>query len=229
MAYRCPYCKQPLQESPAPRCPACGRTMIVPRMRESDARHTRRRVIENIRRESERRKAELRVALTPGMLRNPRVAVAAIALLALLGAALFRVSDQAVVRRRGSPHLKALRHLDVLAQALGRYRFHTGQYPAAEQGLAALVREPAGGVAGWDGPYISLLRPDPWGSAYGYAVTAEALPQLFSLGPDRAAGTADDLRPDPARFDPGTEWTNGWVSAGQRLPGVTVLPEPVTR
>jgi hypothetical protein len=49
------------------------------------------------------------------------------------------------------------------------------------------------------------------------------LPILFSCGPDRLPNTADDLKPDPAKFDPGTEWTNGWVSAENRVPGVVIL------
>jgi len=119
--------------------------------------------------------------------------------------------------------MRAVRQLDVLAVALGRYRFHTGSFPSAEQGLAALVRNP--GVPRWDGPYISNLCKDPWNQPYRYAPPADGgLPALASCGPDRAAGTADDLTPDPDRFDPGTEWTNGWVSAMERLPGVRVLP-----
>lgn len=197
--------------------------MVVPKMREPNARVARRRTLENIRRECEQKKAELGFALSPSLFRNPKLYFGIIVILAVVGLLLLNATDTAVKRRQESSVMRALRQVDTLAVALGRYRFHTGAFPTAEQGLAALVRDPH--VPKWDGPYISLLRSDPWGTPYAYAPPADGgLPALSSCGPDRQAGSPDDLRPDPARFEPGTEWTNGWVSADQRLPGVRVLP-----
>jgi hypothetical protein len=115
----------------------------------------------------------------------------------------------------------AMLHVDVLAEALGRYHFHVGRYPTAEQGLAALVRDP--GERKWLGPYINHLRGDPWDTPFVYEPQAGTVPLVLSLGPDRLRGTGDDISPDPECFDPGTEWTNGWVSAEQRIPGVNIL------
>ncbi len=222
MAYRCPYCKHSLGPLPTPRCPGCGKVMVVPKMRESSPRAARRRAIENIRRECERQKAELQAVLSPHMLRNPKFYFGVVVVLAVLGVSVFNAADRAVQRREEPPALRAMRHVDVLAEALGRYRFHTGAFPDAAQGLAALVRDPH--VPNWDGPYINLLRKDPWETPFVYAPSpTNGLPVLFSCGPDCLPGTADDIRPDPARFEPGTAWTNGWVSADKRLPGVTVL------
>jgi general secretion pathway protein G len=196
--------------------------MVVPCMRETSAHQAKKRLKENIRRDCECKKAELQSAVQPGLFRSFKFYFGAIALLAVLGGSLFEATSRAVSRRVESPVMRALRHLDTLAVALGRYRFHTGQFPTAEQGLAALVRDP--GVPAWNGPYLSLLKRDPWGSPFVYAPADGRAPDVFSCGPDRKQGTPDDLRPDPARFDPGTEWTNGWVSAELRLPGVWVLP-----
>ncbi len=224
MPFRCPYCRQELGPEPVARCPACGRTMLVPRMRESTPRVRKKRAIEAIWRENERKKAELHAPFSPASLHNPKFYFGMVVILAVLGGAMFRATDRAVDRRREpSPYTRAMRHVDVLAEALGRYRFHTGVFPSDEQGLAALVRTP--GVPLWRGPYINLFRSDPWDTPFVYhAPTNGGFPALYSCGPDRTPGTADDLYPDPARFDPGTAWTNGWVSAGQRIPGVRILP-----
>jgi len=42
------------------------------------------------------------------------------------------------------------------------------RYPTAEEGLKALVEAPAGEENKWRGPYIKLLRADPWKSPYQY-------------------------------------------------------------
>ena len=221
MAFRCPYCKQRFDAEPPPKCPGCGRLMVVPAMKATSERMARRRKIENIWRECEQKKAELQGVMVPGLWRNPKVYLGVVLGLAVLGGAVFQATDRAVERKVEPPHLRALRHVDVLAEALGRYRFHVGAYPDAAQGLAALVRDPQ--VPKWNGPYINQLRKDPWGTPYVYEPVSNALPLLLSCGPDKVRGTPDDLKPDPARFDPGTGWTNGWVSESQRLPGVTVL------
>lgn len=200
--------------------------MIVPKMQVSTARRTKQRLIENIWREAERKKAELPGAITPSMFRNPKFYFALMLVLTFIGFALFNATDHAVKRRKYSPELRTLRNLDVLAEGLGRYRFHVGRYPNARNGLGALVRDPGAKVAlKWNGPYISLLCNDAWGTPFVYIPPKQEdqLPTLFSCGADRLPNTADDLKPDTARFDPGTEWTNGWLSAQERLPGVTIL------
>jgi len=199
--------------------------MVVPKMSEPSERLARKRKIENIWRECEQRKAALQHAVPAGLFRTPKFYFCVIVVLAVVGGALFTATDKAVRRERTSPAVRALRNLDVLAEALGRYRFHTGEFPGTDQGLAALVHNPH--VPRWDGPYIKFLRSDPWKTPFVYrAPGTNGLPTLFSCGADRTPGTPDDLRPDPARFDPGTEWTNGWVSADKRVPGVAILPSP---
>jgi general secretion pathway protein G len=56
-----------------------------------------------------------------------------------------------------------------LMQALKLYRLDNQRYPAAEQGLQALVIKPTTGPAplNWK-PYIDKLPNDPWGRPYQY-------------------------------------------------------------
>lgn len=222
--YRCPYCKHLFDQEPPPRCPSCGKLMVVPSMRQPSPRMARKRKIEQIRRETEMKKSALQM-LSPSFWRNPKFYFGVIAVLAILGGMIFNATDKVNKKKAESPLLRAIRHVDVLAEALGRYHFHTGVYPTRELGLAALVRNPKI-VPKWDGPYINLLRKDPWGIPFQYAPPKKPgdLPIIFSCGPDQIAGTADDIHPDVTRFDPGTAWTNGWVSEERRMPGIWVIP-----
>ncbi len=223
MSYRCPYCKKNLGDTLRPHCPRCGRIMVVPSMREPNERLMRKRKVENIWRDCERQKAELQSVVPSGVFHNPKFYVGTIAVLAVLGGLLFRASESSTDRLATVQYLRAMRHVDTLAEALGRYRFHTGMYPDASQGLLALVRDPH--VPHWDGPYINQLASDPWRTPYVYEPSTNGLPpRVLSCGPDKVRGYSDDQKSDPARFDPGTEWTNGWVSAKERRPGITVLP-----
>ncbi len=77
-----------------------------------------------------------------------------------------------------------------LSTALKLYRLHTGVYPTTGQGLDALVVNP--GVPSWHGPYVDRLLTDPWGTPYQYSVISNA-PAVASAGPDRRAGTPDDI------------------------------------
>lgn len=230
MKYRCPYCGGMLAELHGTKCPHCGRYMLinVPGIdRESVAalgakRRERQRALDRIHRQYERKRKEvLHGSFSPSMLRSPTFYLGVIVVLAVVGSLLFNAADKSVVKKKESPYQVAMRHVDVLAEALGRYRFHVGSFPTAEQGLAALVRDP--GIPGWVGPYINHLRSDPWGTPFVYEPRQGAVPTLISSGPDKQRGTDDDIAADPECFDPGTEWTNGWVSAEQRSPGVVIL------
>jgi len=199
--------------------------MIVPKMRDPSPRARRQRAIENIWRDNEQKKTELHGTFSPKTLRNPMFYLGLVFFLALIGVALINKTDSTVGRKQVSPELLTLRNVEVLAEALGRYRFHTGAYPTLQQGLGALVRNPKPPVLGWDGPYINQLPGDFWGTPFVYVPPQEegGLPTLFSCGIDRLPGTPDDLKPDPASFDPGIDWTNGWTRAADRLPGVNIL------
>ena len=223
MRYRCPFCRTDLGGEPPPACPSCGKSLRVAAAVVPGARRARRRARYRITREAQAKLAEIRTAPNPRALYSPRVLLGAVILLACLGSLLIGMADRrASEPEPGIPHRRALRDLNVLAIALGRYRFHVGRWPNAKPyGLLSLCndyREP-----GWIGPYIRNLRDDPWHSPYHYAPEPDGSVRLCSRGPDGELGTPDDLRPDPAAFDVGVDWTNGWVRAIDRLPGVRII------
>jgi general secretion pathway protein G len=90
---------------------------------------------------------------------------------------------------------------DSMHVPLLRYRMDMGAYPTTAQGLDALLHAPGGGAAGqWKGPYFEVrggTRPlDPWGQPYEYRQPGVKNPSgydLYSAGPDRKAGTDDDI------------------------------------
>jgi general secretion pathway protein G len=82
--------------------------------------------------------------------------------------------------------------IDGLEKALDQYRLDTGHYPTSEQGLAALIQEPAG-EKGWAGPYLKKSPPpDPWGQPYLYKSPGEHGDfDLLSWGNDGQPGGSE--------------------------------------
>ena len=84
--------------------------------------------------------------------------------------------------------------------AVELFREDVGRYPTTAEGLAVLVKEPAG-VEGWTGPYLegpSSLN-DPWGRPIIYALGRHV--SVKSLGADGEPGgsSADRDLEVPAR------------------------------
>jgi general secretion pathway protein G len=71
-----------------------------------------------------------------------------------------------------------------------------GRYPTNEEGLAALVVQPAN-AQDWHGPYLTRGVPkDPWGNPFVYHQPGQHNPggyDLYSFGPDGQEGTSDDV------------------------------------
>src|SRR5437016_2046324 len=55
-----------------------------------------------------------------------------------------------------------------LESSLERFYIHMDRHPTTEEGLKVLVEAPSGDEKKWRGPYIKLLRADPWGNPYQY-------------------------------------------------------------
>lgn len=95
----------------------------------------------------------------------------------------------------GKSQAKAVRaQIDGFSKALDQYRIDTGHYPNSEQGLAALLKSPAGEPA-WAGPYLAKAVPkDPWNNEYRYASPGEHGDyDLVSLGRDgKPGGSGED-------------------------------------
>ena len=93
--------------------------------------------------------------------------------------------------------------MNSLKQQLSVYFLHVGNYPAAQEGLEALVTRPPSLTNSnkWAGPYCDggVLPQDPWGQKYEYGLAAgqNGISQqvtIFSKGPDQQANTADDIK-----------------------------------
>lgn len=81
---------------------------------------------------------------------------------------------------------------------LTAYRIHMGDFPSTAEGLQALVTKPATKGERWFGPYVeaSKLQADPWGEPYQYAYPGthnKGAYDIWSKGPDKQSGTADDI------------------------------------
>lgn len=98
---------------------------------------------------------------------------------------LLRRPDQARV-------VAARQDISSIYQALKLYRLDNGHYPSAQQGLQALVQQPADEkLSGWHS-YLDRLPNDPWGHPYQYlnpGVKGEI--DVFSLGADNKPGGED--------------------------------------
>jgi general secretion pathway protein G len=74
--------------------------------------------------------------------------------------------------------------------ALDLFYLDVGRYPSSAEGLDGLVR-PAGGVSGWNGPYLKggTVPNDPWGNRYVYRLPGErSAYDVRSLGADGQEG-----------------------------------------
>ena len=84
-----------------------------------------------------------------------------------------------------------------LESALERFNLHLDRYPTAEEGLKVLTEAPSGDEKKWRGPYIKMLRPDPWGNPYQYRAPGIHHTSSFDLW-SRGAGGADGGEGDAA-------------------------------
>lgn len=82
---------------------------------------------------------------------------------------------------------KAKADIATLSQAVEIYRLDNAAYPAAGEGLQALVSPSANG--GNSAGYIKKLPNDPWGRPYQYSVPGRSGDfDIYSLGADGAPG-----------------------------------------
>ena len=92
---------------------------------------------------------------------------------------------------------KVVVDIQQLENALDLYKMQNGFYPTTEQGLQALTTQPTSEPMPRqypEGGYIKRLPKDPWNGEYQLASPGEmGKTDIFSAGPDRAAGTEDDI------------------------------------
>ena len=86
-------------------------------------------------------------------------------------------------------------HIAELEAAIDRYNINMDRHPTSEEGLKVLVEPPPGEDKKWRGPYIKMLRDDPWGHPYQYkspGVHHATSFDLWSRGADGADGGEGD-------------------------------------
>lgn len=198
-------------------------------------------VVRAIAREYEMKRAEL-TGGAPVFRKGPLFYAMVVLLLAVIGSLVVpQIMNGTLTlgkRRIERSQVQARKAMDSLSVALGRYRFHVGEYPPNDEGLAILacrrpaeIRRARAKFKGWDGPYVNHIVKDPWGNDYVYETRPEGgHPVLYSKGPDGRAGTTDDILPDQLSFDRAfldTSWTNNWAPC--ELRGIVVAPDEETR
>ena len=183
------------------------------------------RKIKAIQSELEMKRRELGLQ-APSMRKGPVFYLVLMVVLAVVGLAVINATDsgKTAVRVRNAKVTQAMKSVDAFAEALGRFKFHCGVYPTADEGLEALALKQSR-YPGWIGPYIKKMVPDPWKHPYVYEPSTNGVPRVFSLGPDGIRGTADDITPDATLFQKpfrDTTWTNNW--APYQLRGYIIVP-----
>tara|TARA_B100000809_G_C15107150_1_gene519162 strand:- start:435 stop:1145 length:711 start_codon:yes stop_codon:yes gene_type:complete len=217
MKLRCPYCKETFTPQASNTCPACGKMMRVPtslKPRSQIRKHTS--TPSGGRSTAQDQRAPTMDLYT---MRAPVAILTILLVMASLGALLSRTSRPRLPTDTGGRIRRAQAEVNVLRIALQHFHRDCNTYPLTRDGLMSLVKDE--GYWGWEGPYVTLIRPDPWSQRYAYAYT-NGVVYVYSSGPDARPGTADDILPgeEPAP-DPTKDPTNQLDEAAAGIPSVT--------
>jgi len=113
-----------------------------------------------------------------------------LAILVILGS----IVTVSVIRMQKTAYIDAAKsQLQVFDAAITQYQLHVGTVPPD---IEALFNVPQGipNQAKWQGPYLAKQQPnDPWDQPYQYESLDDDSFNIFSTGPDRQAGTEDDI------------------------------------
>lgn len=111
--------------------------------------------------------------------------------LVILGLVAAVVAGPQIFKYLGTAKTEAAKvQIERIAGALDLYRLEVGRYPSEEEGLSALIEEPAGATT-WNGPYLKKkeILLDPWGRPLLYAIPGDhGEYDLYTLGADNAEG-----------------------------------------
>ncbi len=114
--------------------------------------------------------------------------------LVILGLLAGLVGPQVMRYLGGAKSDSAQLQVEEFGASLDLFHLEVGRYPTTEEGLQALVEQPAG-VSNWNGPYLrkNTVPKDPWGNEYHYRSPGEhGLYDLYSLGYDNTEGGEGD-------------------------------------
>lgn len=110
----------------------------------------------------------------------------------LLGTAIYKLSGNVEYAR----HNRVAADIQSISTQLKLYQSMNGFYPTTEQGIQALVTQPTSDPQPQRWYQLFKEMPvDPWNDPYIYVSPGQKDPSgfdLYSAGPDRKAGTADD-------------------------------------
>ena len=116
--------------------------------------------------------------------------------LVILGLIAMFAVPQAMKYLGGAKSDSANIQISNIESILDLYRLETGRYPSQEEGLDALINQPAG-VETWNGPYVKkeAMLNDPWGRLYIYRIPGEhGNFDLYSYGADNVEGGEGENR-----------------------------------
>ena len=108
----------------------------------------------------------------------------------ILGIIAMFAGSQALKYLGGAKSDAAKIQINNLESILDLYRLETGRYPDQDEGLDALINQPADAKA-WNGPYVKKeqMLSDPWGRPYLYRFPGEhGEYDLYSFGSDGVEG-----------------------------------------
>ena len=94
----------------------------------------------------------------------------------------------------GAKSKTAAIQVEQLGGALDLYRLDLGRYPTEQEGMEALIKQPANAQR-WNGPYVKKkeMLVDPWGEKFHYRIPGQHGPyDLYSLGADKQDGGEDE-------------------------------------
>lgn len=115
----------------------------------------------------------------------------------ILGIIASMVVPNLIGNQEAAAKQKAVVDIQQLESALDMYRLRNGFYPTTEQGLDALVTASSSQPVPRsfpDGGFIRRLPKDPWNEDYLLVSPGQVgRIDIFSKGPDRVAGTDDDI------------------------------------
>ena len=87
--------------------------------------------------------------------------------------------------------------VEMLEDAVSQYQLNVRRCPTTEQGLQALITAPSDlpNPERWEGPYLDddTIPLDPWDSEYRYEDVDADNFRIWSVGPDGANNTEDDI------------------------------------
>lgn len=104
----------------------------------------------------------------------------------LIALAAPRLMHHMTAAREKTAHMQ----IQQLGSILDIYKLDVGRYPTQQEGLQALMVQPAG-VANWNGPYLKTKDSltDPWGNPYQYKLPGtHGDYDLYSQGADGRDG-----------------------------------------